>query len=271
MGIKKTFRLIVEPDVHEHLGLGTGTQLGLAVARAIAELTWPRSMAGLPAPSLDAVTLPAPSRAAARAPHSACMAFKSAGSSSRGAKLRNRKFRPCWFGASFPRIGKSCSSLRRIRSAYMADAKSMHSPNSSSIRPMIGRRKACAGLCCSTCCRRLWSATGAPSASAVRIQSQGGELFRLIQGSCTIIRMEELVKTVRDFGIKGVGQSSWGPTIFAEAPDEGPNCAIGFAEKRHPGRRSDRHVGRQPRGIAGMEGPGTPQGPRGHCIDPGPG
>src|ERR1019366_10374847 len=39
MKLKTTFRLIVTGNAREHLGLGTGTQLGLAVARGIAEWT----------------------------------------------------------------------------------------------------------------------------------------------------------------------------------------------------------------------------------------
>lgn len=42
-------------------------------------------------------------------------------------------------------------------------------------------------------------------------------------------RLSELVETTRSMGITGVGQSSWGPTLFALLPDEGK--AEGFVNR----------------------------------------
>ena len=152
------------------------------------------------------------------------MAFKSAGSWSRGAKLRNRKFRPCWFGASFPRIGKSCSSLRDLVGLHgrrEIDAFSellKHSPDDRTTESL-----------CRLVLLNLLPALVERDRSTFgealyEFNRKGGELFRLIQGGVYAHpRIEELVKTIRAFGIKGVGQSSWGPTIFAlGSPDELP-------------------------------------------------
>ena len=46
-------------------------------------------------------------------------------------------------------------------------------------------------------------------------------MFRLAQaGPFAHARIEQIVKTIREFGVKGVGQSSWGPTVFAFAKAE---------------------------------------------------
>jgi len=48
-----------------------------------------------------------------------------------------------------------------------------------------------------------------------------GESFAAIQGGpFTNRRVADLVSTIRNFGVPGVGQSSWGPTVFAITPDE---------------------------------------------------
>src|SRR5262249_35136039 len=49
-----------------------------------------------------------------------------------------------------------------------------------------------------------------------------GEMFRPIQGGIYASpETEAIVHWFRDRGVKGVGQSSWGPTVFAVlAPDD---------------------------------------------------
>ena len=48
-----------------------------------------------------------------------------------------------------------------------------------------------------------------------------GEVFRSVQGD--VYRSERIrfwVDTIRSLGIYGVGQSSWGPVVFAILPDD---------------------------------------------------
>jgi beta-ribofuranosylaminobenzene 5'-phosphate synthase len=51
--------------------------------------------------------------------------------------------------------------------------------------------------------------------------SLAGSCFSKIQGSAFGgPRLQSLVEELRSWGVRGVGQSSWGPTVFAVLPDE---------------------------------------------------
>jgi beta-RFAP synthase len=64
--------------------------------------------------------------------------------------------------------------------------------------------------------------------SAYRFGRESGELFRGAQaGAYASEFAERLVNTLRDRGIRGVGQSSWGPTLWIAAPD--PQAAEALA------------------------------------------
>jgi beta-RFAP synthase len=48
-----------------------------------------------------------------------------------------------------------------------------------------------------------------------------GECFAAVQGGpFAIVEIEQLVETIREFGVPGTGQSSWGPTVFAVTADD---------------------------------------------------
>src|SRR5262249_41806239 len=51
---------------------------------------------------------------------------------------------------------------------------------------------------------------------------RAGEMFARVQGGIYAHpRIDEIIKYIRSAGIRGVGQSSWGPTVFAIGlPDE---------------------------------------------------
>lgn len=56
--------------------------------------------------------------------------------------------------------------------------------------------------------------------SAYRFGRESGELFRGAQvGTYASEFAERLVKTLRDRGVRGVGQSSWGPTLWIASPN----------------------------------------------------
>jgi beta-RFAP synthase len=68
------------------------------------------------------------------------------------------------------------------------------------------------------------------SESVYRFGNLAGECFASLQGGAyngPLLR--ELVSTLRGWGIRGVGQSSWGPTLFALSPD--PRQARELADK----------------------------------------
>jgi predicted sugar kinase len=59
------------------------------------------------------------------------------------------------------------------------------------------------------------------SESVYRYGRLAGMCFAAIQGGPYYgPRLIELVARVRELGVAGVGQSSWGPTLFALRPDE---------------------------------------------------
>jgi beta-RFAP synthase len=59
------------------------------------------------------------------------------------------------------------------------------------------------------------------SDSVYRFGYRAGLCFAALQGGpYNGPRMQELVELIRDCGVRGVGQSSWGPTIYAVCPDE---------------------------------------------------
>ena len=59
------------------------------------------------------------------------------------------------------------------------------------------------------------------SASLHRFGYQSGLRFKSVQGGAyNGPRLQRIVATIRALGIEGVGQSSWGPTIFALCPDD---------------------------------------------------
>jgi predicted sugar kinase len=48
-----------------------------------------------------------------------------------------------------------------------------------------------------------------------------GECFAAVQGGPFASReIARVIETIRDFGVAGVGQSSWGPTVFAICESE---------------------------------------------------
>jgi beta-RFAP synthase len=80
-----------------------------------------------------------------------------------------------------------------------------------------------------------------------------GECFAAVQGGAFVSRqVSDMVAAIRAFGITGVGQSSWGPTVFAIAEDDevadrlvrwmqnqpiGRDCDIKIARPNNSGAR----------------------------------
>jgi beta-RFAP synthase len=82
--------------------------------------------------------------------------------------------------------------------------------------------------------RKLWAITNEqmlPSAergdcaafgeAVYQFGSLAGECFAAVQGGpFASAEVESLVRSIREMGVPGVGQSSWGPTVFAVVADE---------------------------------------------------
>jgi beta-RFAP synthase len=66
-----------------------------------------------------------------------------------------------------------------------------------------------------------WAQFEAFGESVYRYGRLAGQCFAAVQGGAyRSPRLAEIVDTVRALGVRGVGQSSWGPTLFAVLPNE---------------------------------------------------
>jgi beta-RFAP synthase len=205
-------RIAVCQSPEAHTGVGTGTQLGLAVAAGLNALFLPD------APRLSAAELAASS---GRGHRSAVGTY--------GFQLGGLIFEPG------KRPGEPIAPLKR------------RVPLPTEWRFLLLRRGTGCGLSGdvekrafdqlppvptdATCqLTRLASEEILPAAEAGRFDEfaeavykygyLAGACFAQIQGSAFAgPEIAELVQTLRDWGVRGVGQSSWGPTVFAVLPN----------------------------------------------------
>jgi predicted sugar kinase len=68
-----------------------------------------------------------------------------------------------------------------------------------------------------------------------------GECFAAAQGGpFATPAIERLVMAIRDYGVAGVGQSSWGPTVFAIVPTENDaECLVEWLHNQSIARDSE--------------------------------
>jgi predicted sugar kinase len=72
--------------------------------------------------------------------------------------------------------------------------------------------------------------------SLYRFGRQAGECFAPIQGGpYNGSRVTALAREIRELGVAGVGQSSWGPTLFGVVPDaQAARQLVTELSRRHP-------------------------------------
>ncbi len=206
-------RLTVEEAPPEHVGLGVGTQLGLAVARALAE-AW-----GL---ALDAPDL---ARRVGRGLRSALgvHGFSHGGflveSGKRGG---DEGLAPLAARAPFP-------PQWRLVLATPSAARGLHGRQEQQAFARLAVRSNTARRTDALC--RLVLLGMLPALAEGDLEAFGeslhdfnarvGEAFAELQGGVYADpRTAECVAYLRGVGVRGVGQSSWGPTVFAMVGDE---------------------------------------------------
>lgn len=208
--LQQVFRLSVVA-AREHVGLGTGTQLGLAVARAIAAL------AG--APAIDAVTL---AQQVGRGARSALgvHGFEAGGFLVEGGKSTPGAISPLLVRREFPDIWRVLLITPRAGAG-------LHGKRESEAFAELLRRPSANARITDELCRLVL--LGILPALAEKdlhgfgdalfeFNRRSGEMFKSIQGGpYAHPHIAEIVGAVRKAGVKGVGQSSWGPTVFAIA------------------------------------------------------
>lgn len=204
---RRPFQVLVERCPAEHTGLGVGTQLGLAVAKALAMGT---GLADSSSPSL-AMMIGRGERSAI-----GVHGFDRGGFLIETGKLPGEVLSPIvsnitlpdsWRVVLFtpPSSTKWHGSQERLAFATATSGK-LEELQELADRTILPAAKAGNLDTFGNAIHEFNRLAGEPFAS-----SQGGPYASPV--------IEELILNLRQFGIRGVGQSSWGPTVFAIVGD----------------------------------------------------
>jgi beta-ribofuranosylaminobenzene 5'-phosphate synthase len=212
-------QITVEPSAPEHAGLGTGTQLGLAVGRALAQ-AWSLG-------ELDAIEL---ARRVGRGERSALgiHGFAQGGLLIDGGKGPSTEVAPLIARLAFPEAW-------RLVLTVPAWAEGLHGAGERQAFRRLQEKGFAPGATDTLCRLVLLSLLPAlverdlPAfgEALYEFNARVGEAFAPVQGGTYAHpRLAELVAFVRGLGVAGVGQSSWGSTLFAVAGDEEQAIAL---------------------------------------------
>jgi beta-ribofuranosylaminobenzene 5'-phosphate synthase len=210
VGVLDSFDLQITAAAPEHAGLGVGTQLALAVARGIAELTGQAAR--------DAVTL---AQQVGRGLRSAVgvHGFERGGFLVEGGKTTQSALSPLLCRHEFPadwpillitpRGLEGTHGRREIEAfAQLADQAQDERTTENLCRLVL------LGLLPALIERDLPTFGEA----LYEYNRHAGSLFAAAQGGIYAHpRIDEIITTIRAASVEGVGQSSWGPTVFAIA------------------------------------------------------
>ena len=197
-------RLRVHRALPQHSGLGSGTQLALAVSRVIAELYGIESDA------------PALARASGRARRSAVgtWTFAGGGLVVEGGRRRGRDdCGPLLARLPFPASWRCVVAVPDSPpgvsgSDEEAAFEALPSPSEHDVEHV-------AHLVLMKLLPAVADADiAAFGAALTEIQEVTGRWFAAVQGGTFARGSEAVLRTMRDFGAAGVGQSSWGPAVY---------------------------------------------------------
>jgi beta-RFAP synthase len=204
-------RLVVVRCAPEHAGLGTGTQLGLAVARALAEGH------GLDLSAAELAQRVGRGRRSALGVHG----FAQGGFLVEAGKRAGEAVAPLAARRDFPEAW-------RVVLVLPPWGQGLHGPAEG--RALEGLHERAWPLAQTDALCRLALLGMLPALAEGDLRGFGealydfnrrvGEAFRPVQGGTyTHPRAAEVVAFVRQQGVAGVGQSSWGPALFAVVGD----------------------------------------------------
>jgi beta-RFAP synthase len=204
-------RVVIESAPPEHCGLGSGTQLALAVARGLASASLP---------DLGAAEL---ARRVGRGVRSALgvHGFAQGGFLVEAGKRAEQELSPLVLRLPFPETW-------RLVVALPPGEPGQHGDREREAFQMLRARSMPAGSSAALC--RLVLLGLLPALIEGDVETFGealydfnarvGEAFAPVQGGTYANRrVAEVVDFVRRQGVRGVGQSSWGPTVFAVLDD----------------------------------------------------
>jgi beta-RFAP synthase len=206
-------RVVVEAAPPEHCGFGTGTQLGLAVARALAIAA---GLSHLSAPDL-ALRVGRGLRSAL-----GVHGFAAGGFLVEAGKRSDERVSPLVVRLPFP-------SAWRVVIALPPGEPGLHGAREREAFATLRGRPSLADTTAVLC--RLLLLGMLPALVEEDIDAFGealhdfnarvGEAFAPVQGGAYGgRRVAEVVASVRRHGVRGVGQSSWGPAVFAVLADQ---------------------------------------------------
>jgi beta-RFAP synthase len=223
---RQPYHLHIEQAAPEHMGLGTGTQLGLAVARAIT------TAAGWPALAIDDLA-----RRIERGRRSALgiHGFAHGGFLVDGGKRTADDVAPLVARVAVPETW-------RILLVLPPWAPGLHGDGEGQAFERLRTEPATPGLTDRLC--RLVLLGMLPALIERDLEGFGeavydfnrrvGELFAPVQGGCYAqAGVADLVSFLRRQGIRGVGQSSWGPSVFAVVGAEDQATALVRLLRKH--------------------------------------
>jgi beta-ribofuranosylaminobenzene 5'-phosphate synthase len=204
----QAFALNIEHCAPEHVGLGTGTQLGLTVAKALAT--------ALGRPDLDAVQC-AGRVGRGRRSGIGVHGFQHGGLLVDGGKNVVTALAPLVARHEFPADWAILLVLPQA-------AKGVSGPQEHEVFEQLAQSAAVSRQTDALCRLVLLGILPAlverdlPAfgAALYDFNRRAGEMFASWQGGIyTNPRTEAIVSFIRDLGIHGVGQTSWGPAVFA--------------------------------------------------------
>lgn len=200
-------RIEIEAAPPAHAGLGSGTQLGLAVAAGL--------NAFLQRPPQAAAEL---ARAVGRGARSAIglHGFAQGGLLVEGGKLQSAEISPLVARLDLPAAWRFVLLVPRRQAGLSGEAERRAFERLPAVPVEVTDRLAGEAL------THLLPAAaeadfGEFAAALHRFNRLAGECFAAAQGGPFL--RPDLVELLQGCGLEGVGQSSWGPTVFAPLPD----------------------------------------------------
>jgi beta-RFAP synthase len=203
---RRAFRLVIEHAPAEHTGLGVGTQLGLAVAKAVAvesgHSDWPAAELAV---------------RAGRGERSAVgvHGFDRGGLIVEGGKLPGEAISPLVARLPFPADWAVLLFTPAGAGAWHGGAERQ------AFAHLTGPGPAETETLCRLVLTGLLPAVTSADFDAFgeavyELNARAGDAFAAAQGGRYAgPAVAALVARLRSLGVKGVGQSSWGPTVFA--------------------------------------------------------
>ncbi len=207
--VEKAFEIIIHKAPPEHVGLGVGTQLGLAVARGIAKLVGHED---------NVIEL---AQQVARGDRSAIgiHGARCGGFLVEAGKLAHEPVSPLIFQHSVPSEWRVLLVIPQSSGTWHGDQE----------RDAFARLPSSSKITDSLCRLLLLGMIPALQAREFLIfaecveefNARVGEMFAPVQGGpYSSPEVQAVVNRLKEVGAKGIGQSSWGPTVFALAADE---------------------------------------------------